>query len=165
MHEKFCIVCERPERLLVNDLNEPHCEDGPFCRWRDGVSLYAINGVYVPRWIVEHPERITVANIKRESNSEIRRIMRERYGDTKYFMDTKARIIDVDHQPVDSLAPRGEVIKRMLVEDNEKHRYLVASDGSTKRVYSMRVPDSTKTCKGAHEALTGKKESDCIGRS
>ena len=84
MHADFCIISDRPERLLVDDRNRPHCENGPFCRWRDGSALYAWHGIYTPRWIIEHPERITVAKIDAEQNAEIRRVMIERFGVARY---------------------------------------------------------------------------------
>jgi hypothetical protein len=100
LHKDFCIVSERPERLLVDDQNRPHCDDGPFCRWRDGVSLYAIHGTYVPWWIVELPERLTVGRIQSEGNVEVRRIMIDRYGLERFMLDSQADLI---HEEEDEL--------------------------------------------------------------
>ena len=153
MHKKFCIVSERPTTLLVDDENRPHCDDGPFCEWSDGTRLFAVNGVYVPGWIVTHPERLTVKSIRAENNAEIRRIMRERYGEGRYLADIGSKVLDVDTVPVDALAPGGKSIHRALIEDDDDQRWLVGSDGSTRRVYHMRVPDGTGTCIEAYDAL------------
>jgi len=56
MHKDFCIVSDRPETLLVDDDQRPHCDTGPFCRWRDGTAIYALHGVFVPAWVIETPK-------------------------------------------------------------------------------------------------------------
>jgi hypothetical protein len=57
MHDKFCIITDTPEYMLVDDDNQPHCEDGPSHRWRDGWSLYHWHGVRVPgHWIEGTPD-------------------------------------------------------------------------------------------------------------
>ena len=54
LHEEFCLVCDFPEVLKVDENNEPHCEDGPSHRWRDGWSLYHWHGIKVPEaWIMD----------------------------------------------------------------------------------------------------------------
>ena len=87
MHEKFCIVCDRPKKLMIDDQNRPHCEDGPFCEWRDGSALFAYHGVIVPRWVLNSPQKITIKNIQSESNMEIQRVMIEKYGVSRYLVD------------------------------------------------------------------------------
>ena len=94
MHRDFCIVSDFPETLLVDAENRPHCDTGPFCRWRDGSALYAVHGVRVPAWLVEHPERLTADHITRESNAEVRRVMLERYGADRYIRDIGAVALD-----------------------------------------------------------------------
>ncbi len=109
MHADFCIISDRPSVLLVDSQNRPHCDDGPFCRWRDGTALYAIRGTRVPWWIVEHPEQITVASVDAEANAEVRRVMVERYGRNAgrpdgligaaaYLKDAGAELLDEDMQ-------------------------------------------------------------------
>lgn len=101
MHADFCMVSDRPEVLLVDDRNRPHCDDGPFCRWRDGAALYAIHGTRVPAWIVERPQQITVAAIDSEDNAETRRVMIDRYrrgeevsGAVAYCRDGGAKVLE-----------------------------------------------------------------------
>ncbi len=149
VHKKFCIVCDRPSKLKVDDQNRPHCEDGPFCEWRDGSSLYSWHGVRVPMYVIESPHKITVIDIKNEINQEIKRVMIERYGISNYLMDTGAKIIDMDSLTLEGSAPRA------LMEDNNGDRYLIGSDGSTSRIYHMLVSSNIKTCKEAHNLLAG----------
>ena len=72
VHPDFCMISDRPERLLVDEENRPHCEDGPFCRWRDGSELYSWHGARLPaRWILER-ETIDPSEILKERDVELR---------------------------------------------------------------------------------------------
>ena len=159
MHKEFCIVSDRPEVLLVDRQNRPHCDTGPFCRWRDGSALYSIHGVRVPAWIVERPHLITAGSIRSESNLEVRRIMIERLGPGKYLAACKAKVLDMDSLKTDNSAPRA------LMEDDRGEKYLVGMDGSTVRVYHMSVPRESKTCREAHNAICGFEEERIIAES
>jgi hypothetical protein len=96
MHKEFCLVCQRPVVLKVDSENRPHCDDGPFCQWRDGSALYAVRGVRVPRWIIDYPERLSAQHIEKETNAEVRRVMMERYGLPRYLLDSGAVEIHKD---------------------------------------------------------------------
>ena len=100
VHEKFCMISDRPEILLVDDRNRPHCDTGPFCKWRDGSALYSIHGVRLPAWIVERPQDITVEKIGAETNLEIRRIMIDRFpsGAGGYMLAAGAERLDYDEK-------------------------------------------------------------------
>ena len=165
MHPEFCLVSEPPLELKIDDQNRPHCDDGPFCRWADGSRLYSIHGVRVPEWIVEHPEAITLEKIRAETNAEIKRIMRERYGESRYLRDIGARVIDIDTLPVERDNPEAATIVRALMEDDEGRRFLVGSDGSTDRTYYMEVDARVQTCREAHAFLSGFSEEQIIAQS
>lgn len=160
VHPDFCIISDRPELLTVDDQRRPHNDDGPFCRWRDGTALYAVHGVRVPAWIVEFSERITVNAIKAEGDAEVRRVMRERYGEGRYLAETKAVLIDVDHEGSNKGAA-----PRCLLQDDEGRRFLVGTDGSTSRVYYMEVDAQIETCAAGHESLCGFEESRIRSKS
>lgn len=149
MHEQFCIISDRPRVMKVDDFDRPHCDDGPFCAWSDGFALYAIHGVRVPRYVVESPEKITVEKIKAEANQEVRRIMIERFGPGRYIKATGARLIDMDYRNVIGGGPRA------LYELDDQSRWMVCTDGSTKRVYHLPVPQEAKTCSEAHSMICG----------
>ena len=55
MHEKFCLVCEFPEEIHINDKNEAHNTEGASHRWSDGFEIYTMNGVVVPEWLAKTP--------------------------------------------------------------------------------------------------------------
>ena len=92
MHPEFCMISDRPEVLLVDERNRPHCDTGPFCRWRDGSALYSVHGVRLPAWIIERKQDITIAKIDAEQNMEIRRVMIDMYrsGIADYILDSGA---------------------------------------------------------------------------
>jgi hypothetical protein len=96
MHPEFCMVCDFPEVLLVDEQNRPHCADGPSHRWRDGWSLYYWHGVRLPEYIIERPHEITVELIDKEPNAEIKRVMIERYGMARYLHDGGAEVLSHD---------------------------------------------------------------------
>ena len=98
MHADFCIITDRPEILLLDDRNRPHCDTGPFCRWRNGDALYAVHGVHVPAWLIEQPERLTLAAIEIEKNAEIQRVMIEKFGWERYSREGTHTIIDHDER-------------------------------------------------------------------
>jgi hypothetical protein len=76
-HAHTCWLVERPDRLRGDDRGRLHDESAPALRFRDGWSVWAWKGVVIPRWLVEHPERITLKMIDNEQNVQIRRCMIE----------------------------------------------------------------------------------------
>jgi hypothetical protein len=147
VHDKFCVISDFPEVLKVDNANRPHCATGPFCRWRDGFALYAWHGIRVPAWIIEHPERVTIAGINAETNAEIRRVMIDRYGYERYLQESGAVEISAD---VDE---GGEVMRLFTMPaDDDTGRpmrcLLVANStpdpDDSRRRYVIRVPPTCK---------------------
>ena len=137
VHAEFCIISDRPERLLVDDQNRPHCEDGPFCRWRDGSELYSFHGTRVPAKVINHPETITAKQILAEENAEIRRVMIERVGMERFLTEAGAKCIH-EHE-------MGDLFSIDLPGDPERVlRSVRVVDPSTGRTYFLRVPPNVK---------------------
>jgi hypothetical protein len=80
MHEKFCMISDRPMVLLNDDQNRPHCETGPFCKWRDGSALYAWHGAYIPEWWIKDKKSLTPGIALTWKNVEQRRAACEIIG-------------------------------------------------------------------------------------
>jgi hypothetical protein len=105
-HEEFCIVSERPQRIQLDGQQQLHGADGPSVLWRDGWSLYHWHGLRIrPKheYIINDPGRITVESIDNELNSEIRRVMTERFGAARYVMEGGATVVHTvphDHELV-----------------------------------------------------------------
>ena len=95
MHPDFCMVSDRPEVLLVNAENQPHCTSGPFCRWRDGSKLYSVNGVRVPAWLVETPaEALDPARFAGIENAEVRREFVRKVGIERICSKLGTEVLD-----------------------------------------------------------------------
>jgi hypothetical protein len=152
VHEEFCIVSDRPEMLKVDDENRPHCADGPSHRWRDGWSLYHWHGTRIPtghEYIILAPEKITVAAIDAEQNTELRRVMVDRYGAVRYFVDSGATIVEelpADHRIIGLRSAR--LLHKGIDEGVRELRFFVdllnstpEPDGTVKR-YLLRVDPS-----------------------
>ncbi len=151
---------------LSNGQDVPHCEDGPARKWAgdeacpEGHEAYYIRGQLVPEKVVMRPETLTIQEIKEEKNAEVRRIMRERFGECRYLQETGAKVIDADFE-----SARKGAANRVLMKDDENQLWLVGTDGSTGRTYYMRVQDRIKTCREAHESLFGFPESVILAKS
>lgn len=124
-HRDFVMVCERPT-VISRELVDPtrsrgwgshrlHSETGPAVGFQDGWGVYAIHGVRVPAYVVEHPETITTALIDAEQNAEVRRVMIDRYGADRYVRDSGAHVVHSDLDQYD----RPRRLLRKEVPDDE----------------------------------------------
>jgi hypothetical protein len=129
-------------------------------KFRDGWGTYAVHGVTVPENVILHPDKITLEEINKEQNAEVRRVMWEKYGFRRYLKDTCARLVDADlESPQQGAAPRA------LMQLKTGEKYLVVTDGSTGRSYYLLVPGNVSTCRQAHEALCGFDETRILVKS
>jgi hypothetical protein len=142
----ICWISERPRRMQFDAHNRLHCEDGPAIEYRDGWGVYYLRGRQVSREIFRRLETVTVADIENERNVEIRRVMLERYGETRYLEESGATVVDEGEYGVlyrrDFLSGEPLVMLRVLNSTPEW-------DGSYKP-YWLRVPPTMRT---AHEAV------------
>ena len=119
--------------------------------WGEWLPIYA--------WVIEHPERITVARIDAETNAEVRRVMIERYkrgesvrGAARYMLDGGARKLDHDEA-------YGTLHYRDVPDDEpivilEMRNRTPEVDGTFKHYYE-RVPPTMRTAKEAHNWRRG----------
>ena len=103
-HQNICWVSERHSVLLRDERGRLHSLAGPACAYPDGWAIYAVHGVRVPAWIIESPQDITSSKIDGEANAEIRRVMIERFGASRYIKDSGAEIV---HSLPDNYYVRG----------------------------------------------------------
>lgn len=163
---------ERPNKISVNENNQLHCVDGPAVEYPDGHKIYALCNYLVDAVIIENPELITVEMINEQQNTEVRRMMMEIFGMDRYFDEAVEEVIDRDFTIVDPNTKT--MMPRMLVRTKNKDVFLVGSDGSTERVYYMpialdalerRLKRKIRTCKEAHELISGIPESKILAQS
>lgn len=141
MHPDFCMISDRPEILLVDDQNRPHCDTGPSHRWRDGWELWHVHGVRVNERIVMRPDTLTADMILAEQNAEIRRVMLERAG----FDRVLDRMSVVDEGEWTNMEGVSETatLYRLDLPGDEPLMVVRVECPSTGRVYLLRVdPDA-----------------------
>jgi len=136
--ENICFVSDRPTRISMDSKWRMHDEYAPAVEFSDGWKIYAINGVMVPEWVVEHPEDITVKSIDDEKNAEVRRIMMKRFGFAKYCQKRGAKLIDKNSNNI-----FGELWEYVDI-DNVKIQFVHCINGTpeidgTNKWYDLRV--------------------------
>lgn len=120
-HPKFCIVSDRPERLLIDDKNRPHCETGPSHRWRDGWELYYWHGVRVPAHWIEQRESLDPNEVIQVENVEQRAAGAEIVGWPRMLSALQSKTIDKHDDP-----EVGELIEMTLPGLDRPGRFLKA---------------------------------------
>ena len=121
MHPEFCLVCDFPEILRIDDQNRAHSETGPSHRWRDGWSLYHWHGVSVPAHWIEDRANLDPAEVLSCENVEQRAAGMEIVGWAKALDLLDCKIIDSDPDP-----DHGDLIELTLPGLNEPGRFLRA---------------------------------------
>jgi hypothetical protein len=149
MHPDFCMVSDFPQILKKDERNRPHSDNGPSHRWRDGLELYYVHGVKVTKQIVDTPETLTVKQIEQEENSEVRRVMIERFGQARFLQESGAKAISTE-----LLGGREYTLYRKEVNDDEPILMVrcinaTAEPDGTFHKYFIRVPPDTKTALSA----------------
>jgi hypothetical protein len=162
-YDEVAIITDRPEVFVLDDAGRPHCETGPALKYRDGVVLYALHGVTVPKLIVEEPHLITPEMIEAEANVEVRRSMLDRYGWSRYLLDTNSEVIDeITEESASKVQDirlanlyrnglRGARLYRKTLPGDEPLVMIQLINSSpepdgTYKPYLLRVPPKMKTC-------------------
>jgi len=144
--EGICFVSDRPEFLACDEQGRLHHESGKAISFSDGFNLFSWHGVTCTREFIERPEKITISMIEAQNNAELRRILIERFGASKYILATNAQLID--ESQFGSLyvkqIPGDEPLTMLRVVNSTPE-----PDG-TFREYFLRVPPDVKT---AHDAV------------
>jgi hypothetical protein len=120
------------------------------------VNLYLIKGVMVPAFVVVCPDWITVKHIETEANSEVRRIMIERFGQARYLQESGAKEIHADDW--------GTLYRKEVAGDEPLVMVKVPNstpepDGSFKD-YFLRVPPNVSRARQAVAWTFGKEEAE-----
>lgn len=98
--DEVCIVSRKPtvhfelphDQIRAGTVSPLHRMDGPAIDFGPGneANVYAVRGVRVDDYVIEHPEKITVEDIQNETNSEVRRVKIDQYGQSRYLLDSGA---------------------------------------------------------------------------
>lgn len=155
--ETICLVSDKPTYMEMDSRDLLHCATGPAMSFSDGSKYYRWHGVTVPPWIIEKPESITVEIIDNELNTEVRRVLIERYGESRYLADSGAVAVAEDEY--------GVLYRKSWGEDDEdlvmvKVINSTENPDGTRNVYFLRVPPESQTPKQAIAWTFGLEEED-----
>ena len=103
------------------------------------------NHVPISPRIAFQPESITVAEILSEPNSELRRVLLERFGLERFLSAADAEVLDVDQD-----AGGERKLLRVPMKGDEDLVCVLVYCPSTSRRYILRVPPTMKNC---HQAV------------
>ena len=143
---KNCVILtDRPISLHRDDQGRLHNPDGMAIQYGDGWGVFSWHGTRVPAEVITSPQSISSAQIINERNSEVRRVMIERYGQDRFVLDSGAKTIDTDQEN------GAELLSIDLPGDPERYlRALKLLCPSTSACYIVRVPPNQSK---AREAL------------
>jgi hypothetical protein len=148
MHQRFCIVSDRPELIRVDGDRRPHCEDGPSHRWRDGFELYHWRGTRIPKaWIAEKTTLAPETAIN-WPNVEQRRVAAEIVGWTRILDQLGAVVVHADPNP------QIGTLRRCDLPGSPGEQFLQVKCG-TGRDFALPVPPTVKTAMEAQEWMWG----------
>lgn len=132
--EGVCLVCDNPNALAVDAQMRLHNNTGVALQFHEDSPVWAVRGVVVPEFVIR--KRVSLEDINRERNLEVRRIMIEAYGSERYINDSGARVVADD---------RWGTLYRKDFDDDESMTWVAVvnstpePDGSFK-TYHLRVP-------------------------
>ena len=93
-HKNICFISEKPIEINKKGI-QLHADKKPSVLFADGYCLWTLNGVKVPRNIVESdPEDIDVNLIFKEKNVEVRREILRKIGINRVIRENKSKILD-----------------------------------------------------------------------
>ena len=138
-HANICWVSERHHLLLRDERGRLHCASGPAVMYPDGWAIYAWHGVRVPEHIIEQRDWLTVKQIMAEPNTEVRRVMRNLYGNDRFLIDAGAKELDA------SVNHGARLLSLRLPGDPVDIRMMELTCPSTGSKYFERVPPDTAT--------------------
>lgn len=139
-----------------------HSETGPAVSW-PGEQYYFWRGVRIPdSYVIEHPETITIADIDKERNQEVKRVKIERYGYERFMKDGGATKVAEDeygvlwHRMLLPRAPNRRMTRGQGFQPGDGDYLAMVEvvngtpepDGSIKH-YWLRVPPDVRTAKEA----------------
>jgi hypothetical protein len=120
----------------------PHCDSGPAMKWADGMELYYLNGVKVPKKIVTTPaDKISPDIVLKTKNVEVRKEVVRKIGIDRVINALGGQVIDT--------WDTYDLIRLDIPEMKIIPQYLKMINPSTGAIHFEGVPPEIKTCKEA----------------
>ena len=143
-YKDICIVSHKPTEIHLDNNKVLHNEKGMAVRYADGKGIYVWHGIMLPEkyeFIITDKDKLTTDIIDAENNSELKRILLERFGYDNYIQKVEASVID--HS-------RWGTLYEIPVVNREPIRIVKVVDGTpakdgTRRQYFLKVSPKIKT--------------------
>lgn len=150
-YDEACFYQHPPKAVHYDEQNRLHNVDGPAIEYYgddESCNIYSIHGVTVEKKIVERD--YTWEDIDSQPNAEVRRVMIELYGQSKYLIDSKAEVVNEDDF--------GTLYRKRLENDEDLWMVKVTNstpeaDGSFKDYFIRVDPNAYGGLKTAHAAV------------
>jgi hypothetical protein len=144
--QRVAVLCERPVSVHRDNLGRLHQGDGPALSFPDGFGVHSWRGMPIPAEVAAQLPNLNVEQIRSEENAEIRRVMLEHFGYSRYLKESGARQAHSDEYGI---------LWRIALPDDEPLVMVEVQNATpepdgTVRTYFLRVPPATRT---AHEAV------------
>jgi hypothetical protein len=144
-YQNICWVSERHNILHRDERGRLHSTDSATLAYPDGWSIYAIHGVRVPEDVIMSPHALTAHRITEEKNTEVRRVMLDRFGTSRYLIEIGAKQIHADDY--------GTLYRAEISDDEPLVMVKVVNStpesDNTYKDYWLRVPPTVKTARQA----------------
>jgi len=147
VHEKFCIITDLPDILLVDRERRAHGENGPSHLWQDGYAIYSWHGTKVPDEWVKNKAALSAAKVLAEPNMEMRRAGIDIMGWNRILSELGGHIVA-------DAAPEVGILYDVFLPDAGASRLLKVKCG-TGREFAVVVPNTCNTPFEAQSWLHG----------
>jgi len=161
VNTKKVYFSRKPVKIHMVD-GRLHNESGPSILFRDGFSVYSIEGLRVTEQIVMRPETMTLGEIDSEENNDLQSIMINRWfypdehwaerfegnppkqttGWLRYIDESGAIELDSDKNPYTQMP-------EILYSTKAGNRLVVGCP--TARMFSIGMPNNVRTCVEARD--------------
>lgn len=93
-YDTTVILTRKP--TVVNLVNgRLHKDLGPAISYKDGYSVYSLNGIRMPKhYVMSTANELSVIDVMKESNVDIRREVLRKIGLERFVKETKAKVVD-----------------------------------------------------------------------
>lgn len=144
-YKDVCVISEKPIKINLKN-GRIHCEDDPSILYKDGFSVYGLNGIIVTKEIVETPhDKLDAKLILNEKNVEVRREIIRKIGMERICKDLDTKILD---KKTYDIGGYYELIS-INIGDDRIRPYLRMTNQSTGSIHIEGVPPEIKTVDNA----------------
>lgn len=144
-YRNVCFVGMYPRTTAFDEQFRLSNRSGPAIAFADGYEVFAVEGIVVPRKLIESPETISISDIDQQGNAAVRRMMVDTYGAARYIEGSAAVFVHEDEC--------GQLYRKEMAGDEPLLMVRVKNstpeaDGTFK-YYFLRVPPNMQTAREA----------------